>query len=152
MNACATQLIAKLAAAGTWVDAPVLARGLPYPAEACDAELAGLLQAGDVEFNDRLHSWRLAGTPLARRALQQLTQQQGQGAPVRVLGLPDKGGKAYRFGVAVRAEEPNGLMRYSMAEVEIQTEPTAEAQLQHAQALGAWATAVANRAQAPSKT
>jgi hypothetical protein len=139
MNACATALKQRLALAGTWVDAPVLARGLPFSQSRCDDELADLVVAGEVRFNERLRCYRLAGTALARKAVQQLAQQQGQGPAARVLGTPDKDGNAYRFGVAVRTTEPGGVMRYSMAEVEAEIEP-GEAGLQElAKRICAWA-------------
>lgn len=132
MNPVAQHLTQRLAAAGGWADAADLARGATCSAQRLEDELADLVIAGVAEFNERMRSYRLKGAPLARQALKQLVQRDeaataaGQPlSPPRCLvgRAAAPGSNTYRFGVAVRHDEPQGLMRYTMAELEAELQP-----------------------------
>lgn len=134
MNPVAQHLAQRLAAAGGWADAADLARGATCSAQRLEDELADLVIAGVAEFNERMRCYRLKGEPLAREALKVLlTRDAAATAAGKPLG-PERcvkgraaapGSNSYRFGVAVRHDEPNGLMRYTMAELEADIEPGA---------------------------
>jgi hypothetical protein len=137
MNPVAQHLTQRLAAAGGWAEPADLARGVHCSAQLLEDELADLVRAGVAEFNERMRCYRLRGAPLARQALKQLVQRDEAAAalgqppgPQRcVLGRATApGSTAYRFGVAVRHDDPSGLMRYTMAELEAELQPGLEGQ------------------------
>lgn len=116
MHALQQTLRQRLAAAGGWVDAAELRRGLAHSETAVDDTLSDLVIAGEVLFNARMLQYRLAVGPAARRAVQRLVRDETLckslvAAPARdgsyLLGL------ARRFGgqvvCAEVAMEPPGL-------------------------------------------
>lgn len=132
MNPVAQHLTQRLAAAGGWADAADLARGANCSAVRLEDELADLVIAGVAEFNERMRSYRLKGEPLAREALKVLVKRDAAAAAAgKPLG-PERcvkgraaapGSNTYRFGVAVRHDDPQGLMRYTMTELEAELQP-----------------------------
>lgn len=103
-----------------------------------DDELADLVVAGDVLFNERSREYRLAGTPLARKALQRLLAEPVvDGAPHQqcLLMMPSADKTVMRGGLAVRRLQPDGEELLCMAELEMphhQGDPAAAQAVVHA--------------------
>jgi hypothetical protein len=143
VDTCTQHIKRTLALAGGWVEPAALAAGQIHSATRLEDTLAGLVLAKELEYNERLRSYRLAGTPLARRALRLLAQQNGQGAPRQVLGLPDKPAGMYRFGVALRQAAAGGGHTYTMAELEMPLPKGADGAQALASGVAAWANCAA---------
>lgn len=97
-NPCQQQLLRRLARLGSWADREQVAEGIGFPAQRVDDELQALTEAGAVVLNPRSREWRLAGTPLARRAAQRLLEQ---GLRRTVLAAPENDGQHTRLGMAL---------------------------------------------------
>jgi hypothetical protein len=92
------ELVTRLMEAGTWVPRAQLEAGLSSTCEpAIDDALADLVMEGYATF-DAHAGYRLAGTPLARRAAHKL---RAEGLVCAVVAEPHKG--HYRVGVAEMA-------------------------------------------------
>lgn len=97
-NPCQQQLLRRLARLGSWADREQVAEGIGFPAARVDDELQALTEAGALVMNPRSREWRLAGTPLARRAAQRLLEQ---GLTYTVLSMPEQDGQHTRLGMAL---------------------------------------------------
>lgn len=116
MNACATALRRALAAHGGWMNSPDLDKASTYSQARVDDELADMVVAGDVLYNERARQYRLAGSPLARRALRDLLST---GERLRLLASPDAEKTLMRVGLAVRCVDADGAEQLVMADLEL---------------------------------
>lgn len=145
MNRCAATLKRALAVHGSWMararlDAAVaVLQGKTCISQArIDDELADLMVAGDVLFNERTREYRLAGGPLARKALQRLlTEPDVMGGPARhcMLMTPSADKTVMRGGLAVRRVQADGEELLCMADFEVphhQGDPEAAQAVAHA--------------------
>ncbi len=116
LNRCSRALVRQLATAGGWCSKADLTAATDYTQARVEEELADLVLAGDVQYNQRAREYRLAGTPLARKALQQLLAGTDKR---RILGAcsPDK--KRYLLGIATRSQAADGEELLTMAELEM---------------------------------
>lgn len=105
-----------LALADGWVRRDDLQHALGCNSYLLDGTLADLVVDGAVLFNTRSREYRLAVTPLSRRALRMLLQQPDlQRATV---GMEDGRGK-YRLGLALRVPEAQGGPLIALTEIEM---------------------------------
>lgn len=105
-----------LALADGWVRREELQQAVGCNSFLLDGTLADLVVDGSVLFNTRSREYRLAVTPLSRRALRQLLQQpELQRAAV---GMEDGRGK-YRLGLALRVPEAQGGPLIALTEIEL---------------------------------
>lgn len=116
MNSCARGLVRQLAVGGSW-----MGRAEFEPPENCsearlDDELADLVLAGTVLYNQRAREYKLAGTPLARKALQQLLASRDKR---RMLGAQSPDKQRYLVGIATRSTAADGSEELQMAELEM---------------------------------
>lgn len=116
MNTCARALTRRLAEHGGWASRNELGRVGDYSEARVDEELADLVVAGNVLYNPRGREYKLAGTPLARKALQQML---ANGDQRRVLGAQSADKATYRMGLAVRARDFSGAELLVMGEVQM---------------------------------
>lgn len=121
-NDCARTLVRRLAGDGGWASRASLMRGIGYSEARVDDELADLVVAGEVLFNERAREYKLAGTALARRALRKLVNE---GGPRQVLGGQSACKKFMNLGIATRTTDANGAELLVMAELQFDypTEP-----------------------------
>lgn len=117
-NPCQVALRQRLAAAGGWINRPELAHGLGYSEPRVDDELACMVMAGSVVYNERGRMYRLAGTPLALSALKRLVSQ-GPGHRHVVLGRQSTDKQRYQVGMARRLPGPDGAEQLVMAEMDM---------------------------------
>ena len=107
MTTIAATLRRRLAESGRWMGREDLARGLVCSEARMEEELADLVVAGSVLFNERGREYRLAGGPLARRAMQRLLASPGQPGVTRVLlGSCSAKDQRVTVGLAVRRAVP----------------------------------------------
>lgn len=116
INACAVALKRRLAAAGTWMGREDLQQGIGYSAARVDDELADLVLAGQVLYNERGREYRLAGTPLARRALRLLIE--APDLKRRVIGQQSTCKQFMQLGIATRSQDADGAELLVMAELQ----------------------------------
>ena len=111
---CASTLTRRLAEHGGWMGRTQLAHGLDFGAGVVDDELADLVVAGTVLFNDRTREYRLGGTLWARRAMRDLVRDKLQRA---VVGGPSTDRKQYHLGMAQRRALADGSEQLVMHEL-----------------------------------
>lgn len=116
LNRCSRALVRQLATTGGWCSKAELTAATDYTQARVEDELADLVLAGDVQYNQRSREYRLAGTPLARKALQQLLAGTDQR---RILGAQSPDKKRYLLGIATRSQAADGQELLTMAEVEM---------------------------------
>lgn len=116
MNACASKLKRALAAHGSWMGRVPLGLVVDFSEARVDDELADLVLAGDVLFNERSREYRLAGTPLARRALRELLA--GTTATHLMLA-PSADKTTMRGGLALRRVQADGTEALCTLELEL---------------------------------
>lgn len=115
---CRAELLHRLGLAPSWVQREALAQGLPFSETAVDNELADLVVAQLVLFNARGREYRLAGEPVARRALRELLHKpQLQVLAVGAQSTVDA--TVYRLGVARRTRDASGEPVTLMYELEL---------------------------------
>lgn len=115
---CAAALLDRLGRAPSWVQRSVLAEGLGYGETVVDEELAELVIAGKVLFNARGREYRLAGEPVARRALRELLAKPD--LTRMVVGMQSRlEPSRYRVGVAQRQAGPDGEPLTLMFEIDL---------------------------------
>lgn len=98
-NRAQSDLLRRLASHGGWMDRAALVHNLGWSEVRMDDELADLVSAGAVMWNERARQYRLAGATMARAAARQLLAQKAEGRQRVVLARPDKSG-AMAVGVA----------------------------------------------------
>lgn len=111
------QVLQQLALATGWMSRADLQLALDCREHALDGELADLVMAGQVLYQQRTREYKLAGTPVARKALRELVQQPG--LQRFVVGEAGRGGN-YRLGIARRVQDERGEAFIAMAEIELQ--------------------------------
>lgn len=123
-NRAAREIMRALAAAGGWMGRPALDAAVSWSSTRVDDELADLVASGAVLFNPRGAAYCLAGSPLARRALQRLVQRPPHHHR-ELLMSPSSDGQHMRVAVALQRpvaptpEEPEPLPELLMAEVHL---------------------------------
>lgn len=135
MNTCAAALKRRLAEHGGWLGREDLGRVGDFSAGRVDDDLADLVIEGSVLFNPRGREYKLAGSPLARKALQQML---ASGDSRRVLGAQSADKTKYRLAVAVRTRDFNGAELLVMGEVEQPYPSDAEALERMARQICQW--------------
>lgn len=111
------RVLQQLALATGWLSRPDLQLALDCREQALDGELADLVMAGQVLYQPRTREYKLAGTPVARKALRELVQQPG--LERFVVGEAGRGG-VYRVGIARRVQDERGEPFIAMSEIELQ--------------------------------
>lgn len=106
----------RLAAAGGWISRPQLEQGLGHSTSQVDDELADMVAAGTVLYNERMRQYRLAGTSLALSALMRLVAG-GPGLHAAVVGRPSADGTTFQVGVARRLRAEDGAEQLVMCEL-----------------------------------
>jgi hypothetical protein len=99
MNRAQSDLLRRLASHGGWMDRAALVHNLGWSEARMDDELADLVAAGAVMWNERARQYRLAGATMARAAARQLLNQKDRERRRVVLARPDKTG-AMAVGIA----------------------------------------------------
>lgn len=116
MNACARALVRQLAMNGSWAGRDEMLAATEYSEGRVEDELADLVLAGTVLYNQRAREYKLAGTALAREALQQLLTMR---EPRRVLGAQSADKTKFCIGIATRTTGADGEELLTMAELEM---------------------------------
>jgi len=117
-RSCAAELLDRLGRAPSWVQRHVLIDGLGYGETVVDEELAELVITGKVLFNARGREYRLAGEPVARRALRELLAKPQ--LKRMVVGLQSRlDPRRYRVGVAQRQVGEDGEPITLMFEIDL---------------------------------
>lgn len=146
-NRARTELLLRLAQAGTWASREQLAEGLDWSEARFDDELADLVTSGAALWNERMREYRLAGAPMARRAAQQLLRRRERRMMV-ARQLP--GQPLYQVGLARVVGQGEGASLV-MAELELPYPSGDLGALERmAAALTAWADEPATAASAAS--
>lgn len=139
-NRAAREIMRALAGAGGWMGRPALDAGLSWSSARIDDELADLVAAGAVLFNPRAAAYCLAGSPLARRALQRLVQRPAHHHR-ELLMSPSSDGQTMRVAVALQRpvpptpDEPAPLPELVMCEVQLPAARQLEQHLAQVQAV-----------------
>lgn len=104
-------MLERLMDCGTWMDRHALAANASLCAMAIDDALADLVIEGKAEYREHV-GYRLAGTPVARRAVRMLQREKVSRAV-----YSQQVGKEYRVGVAERREGADalGVVMYELA-------------------------------------
>lgn len=116
MNRVQRALLRQLAVNGSWAGRTELLAAVDCGEALMDDELADLVLAGTVLYNQRGREYKLAGTALARKALQQLVASRDQR---RMLGAQSPDKSKYHLGIATRSVGADGEERFTMAELEM---------------------------------
>lgn len=117
-NACARALLRQLARSGGWAGRDQLRQAArDYSDGRVDDELADLVVAGEVSYNERAREYRLAAGPHARRALKLLLAEPAHAQ--RVIGTRTADGRGYMLGFAARVDAGTPQERYAVAEIEL---------------------------------
>lgn len=112
----AQKMVRFLATCGTWTGRDELIAAAGCSESRAEDELADLVLTGRALYNQRTREYRLAGSPLARRALQQLLEGGGER---RVLARQSADKARFEFGLAVRSTGPEGEERFTMADLDM---------------------------------
>lgn len=132
MSRCANALRRALATHGSWMSRAGLGRVTDFSEGRVDDELADLVVAGVVLFNERSREYRLAGSPLARAALRNLLAGSGQR---HFLMAPSADKTLMKVGFAMRHVDAAGNEQLLTADLEMphhQGQPQAIAEFVHA--------------------
>jgi hypothetical protein len=140
VSGCAAAINARLAAAGGWLGRPEMDHGLGCTTHQIDDELADLVAAGTVLYNERSRQYRLAGTPLALSALKRLVAG-GADKQISIVGRPSSDRRSFQVGIARRVPAAGGAEQLVMCEVALDNPKGFEATLQ----LGAGLLALADQ-------
>lgn len=117
-RSCRAELLHRLGLASGWLSRADLGADLPFSETAIDNELADLVIAQLVLFNARGREYRLAGEPVARRALRELLHKPELG--VMAVGAQSRtDASVYRVGVARRGHDAAGEPMTWMFEIEL---------------------------------
>lgn len=115
-NTAQAAVMRRLALLGGWVSRMRLAQGLEWSEQRVDDELADLVIEGRVLFNPRGSEYRLAGSQLARQALQRLMNSSDNFA---LLARPSKTQPVMQMALARRAIDYTGGELLVMCDVEM---------------------------------
>lgn len=117
-RSCRAELLHRLGLVSGWLSRAELGADLPFSETAIDNELADLVIAQAVLFNTRGREYRLAGEPVARRALRELLHKPE--LAVMTVGAQSKTDPTvYRLGVARRGLDAAGEPLNWMYEIEL---------------------------------
>ncbi len=119
-NSAQSALLRRLAEAGGWTSRANLAAGLQFSEQRLEDELADLVVAGTALYNARGREYRLAGSPLARSAMQRLLA--GNQKHV-LLARPHKTEPVLQMGLATRAVDYTGGELLVMGDLEMPYDP-----------------------------